>query len=287
PVAMAYVADMAPLGQEGRYMGMLNIAIFIGIGGGPLFGGLFTDLWGMAAAFYAMAGLSFLAFLLVLFYMPTLNYQMPDKKRQPIFSALRSMIANRRTSGILLARMSTMIIMVPTMAFLPLLMNQWFAASGKQIGTVIACRTLVNAVLQTPAGKMADRLNKVRLLKIGSLIISLVIFLIPLASHFWWLVVLFIILGMGEAIIWPVLGALATEDGRYYGQGTMMGGFSLAMSTGVFLGAIGSGISVDQFGLQWSFYIIGVLVLVLTMTAAGLIKTGEPIRATLEENRVH
>ncbi|MDH3329345.1 MAG: MFS transporter, partial [Desulfobulbaceae bacterium] len=50
PVAMAYVGDMAPLGQEGRYMGMLNIAIFIGIGGGPLFGGLFTDLWGMAAA---------------------------------------------------------------------------------------------------------------------------------------------------------------------------------------------------------------------------------------------
>jgi len=286
PVAMAYVADMAPLGQEGRYMGMLNIAIFIGIGGGPLFGGLFTDLWGMPAAFYAMAGLSFMAFLLVLFHMPTLNYQVPDKKRQPIFSALRSMIANRRTSGILLARMSTMIIMVPTMAFLPLLMNQWFAASGKQIGTVIACRTLVNAVLQTPAGKMADRLNKVRLLKIGSLIISLVIFLIPLASHFWWLVVLFIILGMGEAIIWPVLGALATEDGRYYGQGTMMGGFSLAMSTGVFLGAIGSGISVDQFGLQWSFYIIGVLVLVLTMTAAGLIKTGEPIRAMLDENRV-
>ena len=36
PVAMAYVSDMAPFGQEGRYMGMLNIAIFIGIGGGPL-----------------------------------------------------------------------------------------------------------------------------------------------------------------------------------------------------------------------------------------------------------
>lgn len=53
PVAMAYVGEMAPLGQEGRYMGMLNIAIFSGIGGGPLLGGVFTDIWGMAAAFYA------------------------------------------------------------------------------------------------------------------------------------------------------------------------------------------------------------------------------------------
>jgi MFS family permease len=274
PVAMAYIGDMAPLGQEGRYMGMLNIAIFIGIGGGPLFGGLFADLWGMAAAFYAMGGLSLAACLLVFFYMPAVVSQMPRPKKPSLLVSLRSMLTNRRTGGILLARMSTMIIMVPTMAFLPLLMNQWFAASGKEIGMVIASRTLVNAVLQTPAGRMADRRDKVAMLRLGCLIISLVIMLIPLAAGFWWLVGLFIILGMGEAIIWPVLGALAAEEGRRFGQGTMMGVFSLAMSSGIFLGAIGSGISVDRFGLQWSFSLIGVLVLVLSMAAAFLIRTG-------------
>jgi DHA1 family multidrug resistance protein-like MFS transporter len=278
PVAMAYVGDMAPLGQEGRYMGMLNVAIFTGIGGGPLFGGLFSDMWGMAAAFYAMAGLSFAACLLVFFHMPTLEYQVPRKTRQPLFSSLRSMTARARTVGILLARMSTMIIMVPTMAFLPLLMNQWFAASGKQIGLVIASRTLVNAVLQTPVGRMADRFDKVFMLKVGCVIVSLVITLIPLAGDFWWLVALFVVLGVGESIIWPVLGALATEEGRYYGQGTMMGVFSLAMSTGIFLGAIASGVSVDQFGLQWSFAVIGVLVLILSMIAAGLIRKGDQVK---------
>ncbi|MDW7772126.1 MAG: MFS transporter [Desulfobulbaceae bacterium] len=285
PVAMAYVADMTPLGQEGRYMGMLNIAIFTGIGGGPLFGGLFFDLWGMASAFYAMAGLSFLAFLLVLFHMPALESQLPRKKRQPIFSTVGSMLARPRTRGILLARMSTMIIMVPTMAFLPLLMNQWFAASGIQIGMVIACRTIVNAVLQTPSGRMADRHNRVTMLRFGSLVISLVMILIPLAAGFWWLVALFVILGMGEALIWPVLGALATEEGRFYGQGTMMGVFSLAMSIGVFLGALGSGFSVDQFGLQWSFSIIGVIVLILSMIAAGLIKKGGPVQEKAAESQ--
>lgn len=277
PVAMAYVGDMAPVGQEGRYMSMLNIAIFTGIGGGPLFGGLFADLWGMAAAFYAMSGLSFLAFLLVLFNMPVLETKEPRKPNASIFKTMQSMFANRRTSGILLARMSTMIIMVPTMAFLPLLMNQWFAASGLQIGIVIACRTLVNVVLQTPAGKMADRRDKVKLFTFGSVIMSLVISLIPMAGGFWGLVVLFVILGVGEAVIWPVLGALATEDGRYYGQGNMMGVYTLAMSAGIFLGAICSGVSVDQFGLQWAFYLMGVLVLILTMTAARLIKTGVPV----------
>jgi MFS family permease len=280
PVAMAYVSDMAPLGQEGRFMGMLNIAIFIGIGGGPLFGGFFTDLWGMASAFYAMAGLSCFAMLLVLFKMPVMESGTHRKPPLGIFKALVSMLSNRRTGGILLARMSTMIIMVPTMAFLPLLMDQWFDATGMQIGVVIACRTLVNALLQTPCGRMADRLDKVRLLQIGCLIVSCVICLVPLAGSFWWLLFLFIILGMGEAVIWPVLGALATQDGRYYGQGTMMGVFSLAMSVGIFLGAIGAGISMDLLGLKWSFINIGIVVLILTMVAAWLIRTGHMVQET-------
>ena len=283
PIAMAYMGDMAPLGEEGRYMGMLNIAIFIGIGGGPLFGGLFSDVWGMASAFYAMACLSLLACLLVFFYMPSLEYRVPSKTRRPIFSSLRCMLTNRRTGGILLARMSTMIIMVPTMAFLPLLMNQWFAASGKEIGMVIASRTIVNAVLQTPAGRKADRSDKVVMLRIGCLIISLIIMLIPLAANIWCLIAIFVVLGMGEAIIWPVLGALATEEGRYYGQGTMMGVFSLAMSTGIFLGALGSGFSVDQFGLHSSFVIIGAIVLVLSMIAARMIRTGRAAGMNDEE----
>ena len=279
PIAMAYVSDMAPFGQEGRYMGMLNIAIFIGIGGGPLLGGFFSDFWGMASAFYAMAGLSFMALLLVLFQMPALKEKENNRPRPGLLKALSSMLASRRTSGILLARMATMIIMVPTMAFLPLLMDQWFHASGKQIGIIIACRTLVNAVLQTPCGRMADCRDKITLLRIGCLIISGVMCLVPLAANFWWLLVLFVILGMGEALVWPVLGALATEDGRHYGQGTMMGVFSMAMSAGVFLGALGSGISMDQFGLSWSFFTIGIIVLILSMAAAGLIRSGNRMQS--------
>ena len=272
PVAMAYVSDMAPVGQEGRYMGLLNIAIFTGIGSGPLLGGFFTDLWGMAAAFYAMAGLSGLALLLVLFQLPVLERRDPGRRRMGIIEALGSMLSQRRTGGILLARMSTMIIMVPTMAFLPLLMHRWFQSSGMEIGIVIACRTLVNALLQTPFGRMADRRDKTGLLLTGCLIISAVMCLVPLAASFWWLLVLFVLLGMGEAIIWPTLGAFATEEGRRYGQGTMMGVFSLAMSVGVFCGSLGAGFTMDHLGMHWSFLIIGVLVLALSMAAVGLIR---------------
>jgi MFS family permease len=104
------------------------------------------------------------------------------------------------------------------------------------------------------------------------LVISAVMCLVPLAGNFWVLLGMFVILGCGEALIWPTLGALAMEEGRVYGQGNMMGVFNLAMSGGVFLGAIGAGISSDLFGLHWAFFLIGILVLGLTMFASRLIK---------------
>ncbi|HSH12621.1 MAG TPA: MFS transporter, partial [Desulfurivibrionaceae bacterium] len=112
-----------------------------------------------------------------------------------------------------------------------------------------------------------------RLLRTGTLVISGVMFLVPLAGNFWVLLGMFVILGCGEAIIWPTLGALAAEEGRRYGQGNMMGVFSLAMSGGVFLGSIGAGITSDWFGLHWSFPLIGLLVFGLSAFASTLISS--------------
>jgi MFS family permease len=157
------------------------------------------------------------------------------------------------------------------MAFLPLLMHQWFQATGTQIGIVIATRTLINALLQHPCGRLADRVNKVHFLRLGCVIIGVVMCLVPLAGSYRVLLILFVILGMGEAIIWPTLAALATEEGREYGQGTMMGVFNLAMSAGVFIGAITAGVTSDWLGLNWSFPLIGGLVLTLSLFATTLI----------------
>lgn len=276
PVAMAYVSELAPLGQEGRYMGLLNIAIFSGIGGGPMLGGFFADLWGMAASFYAMAALSFLALGLLFFRMPT----MVDKKTSHgsflnIYRAIGQMFSSRRTKGILLARMTTMFVMVPTMAFLPLLMHQKFQATGIMIGLIIAGRTLTNALLQAPCGGLADRHDKIILLATGCLIISLIMVLVPLAATFWQLLLLFVILGVGEALIWPVLGAFAAEEGRLYGHGTMMGVFNLAMSTGIFIGSLGAGWVMDFWGLPWAFVTIGVIVLFVSLAAALMIRSAK------------
>ena len=274
PVAMAYVSELAPPGEEGRYMGMLNIAIFSGIGGGPMLGGFFADMWGMSSAFYAMAALSFLAVGLLILKMPSI----PEKKGTAgvginIYRLMGRVFTSSRTNGILLARMTTMFIMVPTLAFLPLLMHQKFQATGVMIGLVITARTLTNAILQVPCGRLADRHDKVTLLTMGCLLISFIMVMVPLAVDFHQLLLLFVVLGAGEALIWPVLGALAAEEGQLYGHGTMMGMFNLAMSSGIFCGSLGAGWGMDFWGLRWSFVTIGITVLFLSLFAVRLIRS--------------
>ena len=271
PMAMAYITDVSA-GRAGRYMGMLNIAIFAGIGGGPMLGGIFLDLWGPAAAFYAMAGLSFLAAGLVVALLPRQRRKDSREARPPMLSVLRRMLSNRRVAGILLSRMATMIIMVPTFAFLPLLMDRHMTASGTAIGMVIASRTLVNAALQMPFGALADRWHKDRLLLIGAAVISVALFSVPFAVSFPALIFLFALIGLGEAVCWPALGALAAQEGEVYGQGSMMGVFNAAMNAGLFAGAMVVGTLVDRFGIEWAFYTVSLFLLASTAATALLIR---------------
>jgi len=276
PMAMAYTGDMAPEGQEGRYIGYLNAAIFIGFGGSPMLGGVFRDLWGVDSVFYGMFAFSVVALLLVLFLVPSRQKEGVPKIRDRLLVTFRKMLGNPKVLGVVLSRTATMMIMMPTMAFLPIMMSQHMEASGLEIGIVLGIRILVNALLQPPFGRMTDRTNKIVLLATGSLVVGVTMFLVPFARSFGGLVVLFVVMGAGEALVWPVLGAFAIEEGRRYGQGSMMGVFNMSMSVGTFLSSLMAGLFMDLYGLALAFYSIAVIVIVSSVVACWLISHGQP-----------
>lgn len=273
PMAMAYMADSSPHGEEGRYMGLLNIAIYAGIGGGPLLGGIFRDVWGMNSAFYSMAFLSLLAMVLVLVRIPG-GRDRAAPVQTGIFKTFRKMLENRRITGTLLSRLATMVIMSPTFGFAPILMTEELDSTGFQIGAVIATRTLANALLQTPFGRLADRKNKVVIVAIGSAVMSVAVFSIPFAGSFAVLMVIYLILGVSEAVVLPALGAFAVEEGRDYGQGSMMGIFNMSMSLGVLVGSMIGGALMDLLGLEYSFYGVAIFLAVSTVIACRMLSRG-------------
>jgi MFS family permease len=267
---MAYIGDLTPQGQEGKYMGLLNIALFAGMGGGPILGGVFRDTIGINQAFYAMSALTAGSLGLILTLLPP---QRSDREIQPtpgLLTTLRRMLHNSRVVGMLLPRIGTMIVTIPTMGFLPILADRLIGATGVEIGIVISARTIVSAALQFPFGKIADHFNKVVLILTGCLIISACVFLMPSAAGFMQLVWLSLLIGVGEALIWPTLGAIAVEEGHQYGQGSMMGVFNMAMSLGVLIGSLLAGSFMDLIGLEYVFYIVSVI-LVVTAVAGGLL----------------
>jgi MFS transporter, DHA1 family, multidrug resistance protein len=272
PMAMAYISELS-VEKAGKHMGMLNIAIFAGIGGGPLLGGLFLDIWGRDSGFYAMGLLSILSAILVGAVLPRQKSKGVIQKKDSMTTVFGRMLKNRRVMGILLSRMATMIIIVPTFAFLPILMMRHMTASGTEIGLVIATRTLLSAFFQVPFGSLADRWNKNGLLFIGAMLVSFAMMAVPFAHSLSILLLLFALIGLGEAISWPALGALAAQEGPVYGHGAMMGIFNMAINLGLFIGAMGVGAVVDLLGIAWAFYMVSAFLFVSTIASCLMIRT--------------
>jgi len=274
PIVMAYIGDLTPQRQEGKYMGILNIALFTGIGVGPMLGGFFRDTLGINSAFYAMSGFTAASLALVLILLPTERFDREVASTIGLLATLRRMLHNRRVIGVLIARAGTMIVMAPTIGFLPILMDRLMGAKGIEIGIVISTRTLINAGLQTTFGRMADRHNRVTLLMVGCSIMGAGMFLVPVAAGFLQLVGLFAVIGVGEALVWPALGAIAIEEGQYYGQGSMMGVFNMAMSAGLLIGSLLAGSLMDLLGLDYLFYIISIILIASAVVGGRMIALG-------------
>ena len=70
PVARAWVGEISPLGEEGRWQGYFNTAFFSGAAAGPILGGFLMDIFNIDVAFAAMGVMNLIAFLAVVFFLP-------------------------------------------------------------------------------------------------------------------------------------------------------------------------------------------------------------------------
>ncbi len=249
PIAMAYIGDIARKGEEGKLMGTFNMALFLGIGSGPFLGGFLNDAFGLKAAFYAMALLTTIAFLVTLVFLPDLRIHI----RQKTSLSWRSILKNNVIKGLFIFRMANATKRGGIMVFLPL-----FAAkihiSPSEVGILLSANIFITGLLQTPFGKLADKWNKFWMVLTGSLISALGLIFVPLSHNFTELFVAGILVGIGGAIAMPAATAIAVLVGQSTGMGTSMGIFNTAMSLGMVFSPIFLGIIMDTFGLHFIFY---------------------------------
>ena len=254
PVAMAYVGETAEEGREGRAMGTFNIALFLGMGGGPLLGGILNDIFGIASVFIAMGGLTIIALIISFFFLPP-SGRVETRKTEAL--PMRKILRSEIMLGLIVFRAINALARGMIMSFFPLIADH-NQLTASQIGILISVNVFITAILQRIFGSLADRWNKVILIFIGSIVTAVALGVIPLAHGFWGLFMLGTAIGLAGALSMPAATALNVIIGQKMGSmGAVMGIFNSAMSIGMIIGPMMSGVMMNFFGLDAVFYVAG------------------------------
>jgi multidrug resistance protein len=259
PIALAYIGDLSPEGEEGKWMGYANAAFFSGFGIGPLLGGALTERFGMNASFYAMGGLCLLAFLVAVLFLPEIRQRKIGEKVRLSF---KDMSRSPMVRGLFSFRLVQAVARGGLMTFLPIFAATYIGLGPALIGVLLTVNFLPMIALLALGGRLADKFNRKTLVILGNLTYLISVALIPLANTFWQQLWLCFPRAIGSAISMPAATALTVEEGRKFGMGSTISILMMAMGVGIAIGPLLSGVIADLVDVNAVFYfgaIIGLI----------------------------
>lgn len=268
PIAQAYLGDITPKGEEGRWMGRFNGVLFSAVGIGPLIGGVLTDLFSTNATFLVMASLCATGLVATIIFLPAVARKTALAKEGAIFSSLRR---SDKLKGAFFFQMANGFVMACTLTFLPLFASQNLGLSISLIGILIATQTPM-ALLQSYTGTLADKYSRRKLVIAGGTAAAIFVALLPMTNSFWPLLAVFVLMAAGVAFAMPSVTAYAVEEGRSLGMGTSMAMLMMAMQIGTGLGPIMLGGIVDFTGIKSAFYSVSGILLLGTAVFTWLVR---------------
>jgi len=257
PIAQAYLGDITPEGNEGKWMGYFNAVLFAGMGTGPLVGGFIADAFSIRASFLVMAVLNTLGLIATLVYLK----EMPRKTAARGYTSYAAPLKSRIMRGVFVYRMTAGLSTSCLMAFTPLFADLRIGLSTSLIGIMLASRTPVS-IVQSYTGRLADRWDRRAMVVWGGIVSIAATALLPLTGGFWTLLVAYISVTLGQAIGIPAANAYVVQEGRTFGMGACMTLFMMAMQIGAGIGPVVLGGIADRIGLDSVFYAAA-----MTMTA--------------------
>jgi MFS transporter, DHA1 family, multidrug resistance protein len=267
PIAQAYLGDITPEGNEGRWMGYFNAILFAGMGAGPLIGGVLTDAFSIKAAFLFMVVLNVLALIATLIFLKEMPRKVATRENKAFFAPLKSKIMR----GVLSYRMTTGIGTSSLMAFVPLFAGLRLGFSASLIGILLAARSPIS-IIQSYTGRLADRWNRRSMVIWGGIASIIAVALLPLSGAFWPLLIAYISVTLGQAFGIPASNAYVVHEGRTFGMGASMTMFMLAMHVGNGVGPVMLGSIADWLGLESAFYAAAVCMTVGVILFASMVR---------------
>jgi len=253
PVLQAYVGDITPDGREGLTMGIFNLATFVGLGMGPLLGGVISDRWNLQVAFASMGILALIGWGLSALGLPP-THREKAFRHYTAPTAWRHLLRDREVLGLFVFRMAYTTCIGVIWGFLPIYADQSLHLSQSAIGALIMTGVLVSGVIHVPMGYLADRVSKARMVTVGGLLAGAGVLTFVWGRSLTGMLLSSGLFGIGGGIAMPALMGLAVHKGARSGaMGSIMALLTLGHSLGMMVGALMAGCFMDLAALRWAF----------------------------------
>ena len=268
-VARAYVGDITPKGQEGRWLGVFATADFIGFGTGPLIAGALRQFVGFESVFVVMAILMALSAFILLVWLPRHSsaellrrQQRAEGIAQPAVVPFSVALKDRLVLAVTIHHGLISLSMGATFAFLALRLERDLGVTPFLIGLAFATQDITGGAAQPLFGRFADKYNRRALVAIGLGINGVLLALLGVVPSYVLSASLLFLMGGAGALSQVASSAIQVVAGRRAGMGTVLGLGAAANGAGIVIGSIVGGIVVDLSGLGATF-ILGGIVMVL------------------------
>jgi len=209
--------------------------------------------------------------MVVLFRLDTPEPEHSEQLRSQFANALKS-IANPQVITLFAACLATFILFYATcFTFMPLLLNDRFAASPAVIGLIFAFMSLETAVVASQIGRLAQRFPETTLLKAAFSLYALATALMPFVPKLWFFLVPMAIYGIGHGINLPCLQSLLAGMAPMAQRATFMSINGMVLRLGQTLGPLLAGFVFALWGIEAVFYFGACLALGVSLLAIVLL----------------
>ena len=243
---MALLADHFPSEERGRAMGTAFAAANLGVLLGPPLSGFLDQHAGPSAPFLVGTALVALDAAGRAFLLP--QTEAAGSPRIPF----RQLLANpvvRLFAGAMALGSGFWALLEST---LPLDMDRRLALTAAGIGLCFAAAALAHTLTSPLMGSLSDRIGRVRVLRMGLVLLALLLPLPALLPRPWMVVVVMMALGSAASFVMSPCSAAVADQVERMGSQSYASAFSilnLAYSLGMMAGPLAGGVLVQGLGL--------------------------------------
>lgn len=266
--SITLISTIVPRQKLGYSLGLMQVAVFLGMTLGPWIGGILADAVGYRYTFMAGGAILFLGGCLVLFGTQE-RFIRPSEATIRASGRLLSLLDSKGFPAMLALFFVFNVIIYFVAPILPLFIETMCSPGEEGVASTTGLLFAISggsaALAAGGIGFLSDRIGYKRILLFHLCLLTVGMLLHGAAQSIFQLALLRVLYGLASGGILPTMNALvghlvpANSHGKAFGLAASM--TSLGMAVGPFLG----GITASWWGYRWPFVLVGAMIALVTI----------------------